>query len=107
MQIAHRDLKPDNVLYEKQNKRDPGYDVNKFNIKLTDFGFSTFYQTDRTTTKYGLGSQRYMAPELWGSQRHSYKVDIWALGVMTYFMLAGHHVWNANGREELELMVKN
>ena len=105
MKIAHRDIKPDNVLYEMPNFSDPGCDLDKVRVKLTDFGFATFYDRDRSTMKLGLGSERYMAPELFKFQKHSYKVDIWALGVMTYFLLAGAHIWPANNREELKEMI--
>ena len=64
MKIVHRDLKPDNVLYEEPNFRDPYQDLDKTRVKLTDFGFATFYDEDKTTMKLGLGSERYMAPEL-------------------------------------------
>ena len=98
-------MKPDNVLFEVPNAKDPGYDLDKVRVKLTDFGFATFYNEDKSTMKLGLGSERYMAPELYKFKKHSFKVDIWALGVMTYFLLAGTHIWPANNREELKQMI--
>ena len=32
-------------------------------------------------------------------------MDIWALGVMTYFLLAGAHIWPAGNRDELKDMI--
>ena len=46
-----------------------------------------------------------MAPELFLFDKHNYKVDIWALGVMTYLLLAGTHIWPANNRDELKTMI--
>lgn len=54
--IAHRDLKPENILLEYKSK-------NKFDIKISDFGFSCFFDPNKglETT---LGSALYMAPEI-------------------------------------------
>jgi len=65
--IAHRDLKPDNIF------------VHKKLFKIGDFGFAT--DKDKFTTQ--LGTQPYMAPEiLCENPLYTTKVDIWALGVM-------------------------
>ena len=56
MQIVHRDLKPDNVLYELQNTKDSHYHRDRVRVKLTDFGFATFFEKDNKTTKFVLGS---------------------------------------------------
>ena len=71
MQIVHRDLKPDNVLYELQNPNDSHYHKDRVRVKLTDFGFATFFEKDMKTTKFVLGSYCYMAPEIFKGQRHS------------------------------------
>ena len=59
--ISHRDLKPENILLDAN-----------FNLKITDFGFSTFMTgKDRSGQKLlttHLGTQTYMAPEI-----HEYK----------------------------------
>ena len=44
MKIAHRDIKPDNVLYEKPSQLAPAEDLDKVRVKLTDFGFATKYE---------------------------------------------------------------
>ena len=58
-------------------------------MKLTDFGFATFYNTDLTTVAYVVGTPEYMAPEILDrNQTHDEKSDIWSLGVLAYLMLA-------------------
>ena len=34
-------------------------------IKLTDFGFASFFKSDEVTFKYSLGTKGYQAPELY------------------------------------------
>ena len=94
-EITHRDLKPDNILFEEPDPNAADYNPDRIRVKLTDFGFATFFNTDTSTMRMGLGTARYMAPELLSSGVHDYKVDIWALGVITYLALAGTDIWQA------------
>ena len=52
--ICHRDLKPDNILYDKEGKK----------IKLIDFGISkkTFLRGQRRDMLTVIGTHYYMAP---------------------------------------------
>ena len=43
-QITHRDIKPDNVLIVQTDTSDPLHDKDKIRVKLTDFGFATFFE---------------------------------------------------------------
>lgn len=54
--IAHRDIKPDNILINE-------IDDNTLSIKLIDFGFAEYFSEDRKLSQ-ALGSIHYMAPEI-------------------------------------------
>jgi len=76
--LTHRDLKPGNILHSD------GTD-----IKIADFGASINKVSDRTVIT-NVGSPAYMAPELvTGKDQASHLTDIYALGVVMYYMLAG------------------
>ncbi len=80
--ICHRDIKLENVMLETDSQ-------GNCQIKLTDFGFATFFTTDVTTVAFCVGTPEYMAPEiLTKGETHNEKVDIWALSVLSYLLLA-------------------
>ena len=81
--VWHCDLKLENIMVKLERNGD------KTNIicKVTDFGFSQKIDPDQKSTKY-IGTPVYMAPELMNNLPYDSKVDIWALGVITYMILA-------------------
>jgi eukaryotic-like serine/threonine-protein kinase len=84
--IVHRDLKPDNVFLV----RVPG---DRPLVKLLDFGIAKLGgdELHKQQTRAGmlLGTPEYMSPEQARGDLASDKADIYALGVMTYEMIAG------------------
>lgn len=77
--FVHRDIKPANVMQAANGS-----------IKLMDFGIAR--SLDRTRlTKIGtwLGTPEYAAPEQWRGELVGPAADIYALGVLTYELLAG------------------
>lgn len=78
--ILHRDIKPSNILL-----RDDTY------AYLSDFGIARSLEQVRELTQAGtvIGTPEYMAPELL-DQPASQCSDIYALGIVLYYILAGH-----------------
>jgi len=76
MDIAYRDLKPENLLVDKDG-----------HVRITDFGFAKVVK-DKTYTL--CGTPEYLAPEIIESKGHNKFVDWWALGVLIFEMLAGY-----------------
>ncbi|KAJ7477694.1 Pkinase-domain-containing protein [Mycena latifolia] len=81
--IVHRDLKPENLLF-----RTPAEDAD---IMIADFGLSRIMEEEKLSLLTEVcGTMAYMAPEVFLKTGHGKPVDVWAIGVVTYFLLAGY-----------------
>jgi polo-like kinase 1 len=59
-------------------------------VKIGDFGLATKLEFDGERKRTICGTPNYIAPEvLEGKQGHSYEVDVWSLGCITYNMFTG------------------
>ncbi|KAH6626969.1 kinase-like domain-containing protein [Chaetomium sp. MPI-SDFR-AT-0129] len=68
---AHRDVKPENILYNPVGEPD------KYHFKLADFGLTATYHNSQTF----CGTNVFLAPEFRGREPRTSKVDIWSLFV--------------------------
>ena len=75
--IAHRDIKPDNILFNSYNE-----------LKLADFGSAECFGGGGLMSGI-VGTPYYVAPEVLAGRDYNETVDVWSAGVILYIMLAG------------------
>ena len=76
--IAHRDLKLENLLFDKNQ-----------NLKIADFGLCNKMR-DGESLLTACGSPDYAAPEILKHEAYDgAKIDAWSSGVILYTMLYG------------------
>lgn len=81
--VAHRDLKPQNILIQKFPF-----------IKVADFGLCGYVKEDELMKTF-CGSPAFCAPECISKVNYDgRKSDIWSLGVILFAMLTGEFPWN-------------
>ena len=89
--VIHRDLKPMNLFL-----------TGCLQLKVGDLGSSrraTREVMDGFKMTGGLGTWRYMAPEMARHEHYNEKVDIYAFGLIMYFMSSGRMPFHQRGAD--------
>jgi eukaryotic-like serine/threonine-protein kinase len=93
--VVHRDLKPDNLMYDPESRR----------VKLLDFGIAT--DTDSspeerlTRAGFFVGTLLYVAPEALSGELVGPQADQYSLATIAYFLLTGCHPYVAKSQREM------
>lgn len=96
--IVHRDIKAENILFASRNSR-------ASLLLLADFGHAQILTGGEMALTFG-GTLSYLAPEVVNRVGHSFPVDIWAVGVLTYFMLCGYMPFDCDTDAETKQYIK-
>jgi calcium-dependent protein kinase len=99
--ICHRDLKPENILIVSNTKDS----VDRVDVKIIDFGLSKIvsncqgdWRRRKMNTK--IGTPYYVSPEILAGE-YTIQCDMWALGIITFFMLYKYPPFNAKSEAQL------
>lgn len=84
--VIHRDIKPDNILIEKDQRGET--------VKVLDFGIAKLREaqtSDLYLTQAGtiIGTPQYMSPEQCQGKEIDSRSDIYSIGIILYEMLTG------------------
>lgn len=87
--IAHRDIKPDNVMIDEK-----GY------MKLIDFGTAAEIK-DFTTTI--TGTPHYIAPEVLLGRGYGYSADYWSIGITAFEVFYNFYPFGNKAKDPMEV----
>ena len=97
--IAHRDIKPDNVMLMSGSR---GL------VKLMDFGLAQLAGSSKFTREgTTLGTVNYMSPEQAEGAPTGNATDIWSLGVVLYEMVAGQRPFRGDFDQAIVYSIMN
>ena len=92
--LAHRDIKPRNLLISETGK-----------VKIIDLGVARGIGGPWDGGIRMMGTPSYMAPEQWRSPSEvDVRADIYSLGCVLFEMATGHKAFHAEDRNRLEAM---
>ena len=93
--IVHLDIKPENIICDKDHT-----------IKLIDFGLASCRKLPDLLAldiDNPMGTPWYIAPEQLLGERSDPRCDIYAMGILLYEMLTGHLPWPRSKKKSVAL----
>lgn len=90
----HRDIKPQNVFLCSRPASSRPDDV--VPVKILDFGLARVLGSQITGAGVIVGTPAYVSPEQASGDRIDQRADVYALGLLMYRVLTGHHPFTSD-----------
>ena len=100
MGIVHRDLKPANIFLSEAHR----VGAHKM-VKVLDFGIARVMAERLTVGSSPLGTPNWMSPEQTNGSEATTATDVWALGLIAFYMLTGRIFWRAAQQPDAPMAV--
>ena len=81
--IIHRDIKPENIMFASP--------YNYKTLKLIDLGVCKILSFGEKANE-SIGTDEFISPEIYLHRDYSFKIDIWSLGIVLYFLSSGGYL---------------
>ncbi len=94
--IIHRDIKPGNILVDKNN-----------NVKLGDFGMAINTNNQPSGLDIFAGTPMTIATEIWKGEQASIYSDLYSLGITYFFLITGKYPFSPKNVEDIKEMHLN
>ncbi|RDW57643.1 hypothetical protein BP6252_13725 [Coleophoma cylindrospora] len=95
--IVHRDLKPENLVFRTPD--------DNADLLVANFDLSRIIDKE-DVLRDTVGTPGYMAPEIFKKTGHGKPADMWAIGVITYFLLCGYTPFDRDSNlEEMQAIL--
>lgn len=94
--IVHRDIKPDNILINRQ-----------LNVKLSDFGIAQLPNSEHTNLMRIVGTPYYLSPEAYNCPKVDYRADFYSLGTVAYELFTGKKPFDAENINALGFQIQS
>ena len=88
LQVLHRDIKLSNLFLKEDGR-----------VKLGDFGIAKVLTDKSKKAKSIVGSPYYLAPEIIQAKPYDYSAEVWAIGVLTYYLCTLSPPFQSSNRE--------
>lgn len=98
--VVHRDLKPANIFLSETRR--VGAETM---VKVLDFGVASVLKESLTVAGSPLGTPNWMSPEQTRGIPVTAATDVWALGLIAFYMLTGRIFWRSSGELNADFRV--
>ncbi|MCA8962796.1 MAG: serine/threonine protein kinase [Planctomycetes bacterium] len=94
--IMHRDIKPENIMLAEDGR-----------VVVLDLGIAERFEPEGSEPLLRAGTLPYMAPEQFGGGPIDARIDVYALGLVIFFLATGRDAFHRIPRDEIAARVRN